>query len=368
MKLKEQKIKYTIPLIVIAAIAFIILTGERIYNTQPSSGTLERIQIHSQYLENTITKESPDRLVSVYLPPSYKYSTRSYPVVYLLHGIAGTDQTWTNPWSNSTDLPTIQAIMDEGIETGKFGEMIIVMPDQKTNWFGSFYTSSEVTGDWESFTSKELVTYIDKNYRTIPKVKHRAVAGHSMGGYGAITLSMKYPEVFSSAYGLSSAFIDFAGGFSLESEAHKKAYSASSFKELGQSNDIHTMAVVTISQAFSPNPNNPPFYVDFPLKEENGKMVINEVGYKGWKEHSPIEMVKRYKKNLKKLNGIAFDAGDADEFPIVYINSRALSKELEKHGIDHTYDEYQGNHRDQLWGVSGRIYNNMLPYIWERIK
>ncbi|MEM7086248.1 MAG: alpha/beta fold hydrolase [Bacteroidota bacterium] len=344
------------------SIAFINANFFQITNDK---GELVREIVHSKYLENTVTKESPDRYVSIYLPPSYRKSEgKRYPVLYLLHGIAGTDKNWTIPWSNNS-LATISEIMDHGISSGKFGEMIVVMPDQKTNWFGSFYTNSSVTGQWEDFTTEELVNYIDTKYRTLDKPQSRGIAGHSMGGYGALMLAMKHPDVFSATYGLSSALIDFDGGFSINSDAHKNAVDARSFAELSKDNDLHTMAIVTISQAFSPNPHNPPFYADLPMKKVDGKMVINPDGYNRWIEKSPIRLVKKYQDNLKRLSAIALDAGDKDEFPIVVLNSRAYSNELKKYNIDHIYDEYSGNHRDGLWGASGRIYNNVLPFFWE---
>ena len=107
--------------------------------------------------------------------------------------------------------------MDEGIAAGRFGEMIIVMPDQMTNWYGSFYSNSSVTGNWEDFTTEELVNFIDTNFRTLSKAESRGIGGHSMGGYGAINFGMKRPDVYSTVYALSPAIVDFVGELSIES-------------------------------------------------------------------------------------------------------------------------------------------------------
>ena len=80
------------------------------------SGTIVRETLHSSSLEQTVTRESPDRNITIYLPPNYDVSpNKRYPVVYLLHGVGDTDKTWTEgkaQWSN------IQSLMDEGI-TGR---------------------------------------------------------------------------------------------------------------------------------------------------------------------------------------------------------------------------------------------------------
>ena len=103
-------------------------------------GRLVREKVHGAALEKTVTGESPDRSVSVYLPPSYDTApNKRYPVVYLLHGITDTDGTWITPWNKSGDpWQTIPGVMNRGIAEKRFGEMIIVMPDEKTKWGGSF--------------------------------------------------------------------------------------------------------------------------------------------------------------------------------------------------------------------------------------
>ncbi len=331
------------------------------------NGYLVRESLHSVLLENTITKELPDRNISIYLPPSCKTSVnKKYPVIYHLHGIGDTDETWTKGWDKSNPgFSSIQDVMDKGIADGKFGEMIVVMPDEKTNWFGSFYVNSAVTGKWEDFTSKDLVDYVDSNYRTISNSKSRGISGHSMGGFGALNLAMKHPEVFSVAYGLNPAVMEFGGDLTIASPAFEFVLNAKSYEELLKTNDIYHIGTITVAQAFSPNESNPPFYADFPFKKLNGKMVPNEPAFSKWRENSTIRMVVKYRESLHKLRGIRFDSGYEDEFKFIPVNSRLLSNELTNNGIEHIFEEYNGDHRNRLWGLKGRIYNNILPYFWD---
>ncbi|NNE98901.1 MAG: hypothetical protein HKN25_07760 [Pyrinomonadaceae bacterium] len=338
----------------------------------PQNGKLVRDVVHGKSLENTVTRENPDRSVSIYLPPSYeKDKNRRYPVIYLLHGIGDTDRTWSTQWTDDGDKPIPYSgapdIMNRGIAAGKFGEMIIVMPDQRTKMFGSWYVNSSVTGNWEDFTVKELVSYVDQKYRTLSEAKHRGLAGHSMGGYGAITIGMKHPEVFSVIYALNPAIIDWAADITINTPAFYEVLTIKSADELLQK-EFYVAGTVSVAQAFSPNPNNPPFYCDFPFKVVNGKRVPSEPGFSKWQEHSPINMVKKYRSNLVKLRGLRFDSGYEDEFKFIPPNSRAFSSELTNHGVEHIFEEYNGDHRNRLPGKRGRIMTELLPYFWDLLR
>ncbi|MDH3529789.1 MAG: alpha/beta hydrolase-fold protein [Acidobacteriota bacterium] len=338
------------------------------------TGTVTRVTIHAKSLENTVTKENPDREVSIYLPPGYTTNkTKRYPVIYFLHGIGDTDLAYTQGWSipNSDEkvpFSSISTQMDEGIRRGKFGEMIVVLPNQRTKWFGSFYVNSSVTGNWEDFTVDELVGYIDKNYRTLATADQRGIAGHSMGGFGALAISMKHPDVFRVAYGLNPAIIDWAADLTINSPAFKTVLTAKSFQELGeraQKGDFYPAATVTVAQAFSPNPDKPPFYCDFPFELYNGELRPSEPAYTKWQAVSPINVVKKYRSNLLKLKGYRFDSGYEDEFLFIPYVSRRFSSELTNNGIPHVFEEYNGDHRNRLPGRNGRMITEVLPFFWD---
>lgn len=145
-----------------------------------------------------------ERKFSVYLPPDYETSSRSYPVLYLLHG-AGDDQTgWVQ-------FGEVLQITDKAIKEGKATPMIIVMPDANTGQRGYF---NSVNGDWnyEDFFFQELMPYVEKTYRIKAEKKYRAIAGLSMGGGGSFMYALRHPELFSSACPLSA----YIGPLSLE--------------------------------------------------------------------------------------------------------------------------------------------------------
>ena len=137
-----------------------------------------------------------ERKYAIYLPPDYESSTRSYPVLYLLHG-GGDDQTgWVQ-------FGEVMNITDKAIAEGKATPMIIVMPDANTTRRGY---SNNATGTWlyEDFFFKELMPFVEKKYRIKADKRFRAIAGLSMGGDGSFTYALHHPELFSSACPLSA--------------------------------------------------------------------------------------------------------------------------------------------------------------------
>lgn len=138
-----------------------------------------------------------ERKYAVYLPPGYALSTRSYPILYLLHG-GGDDQTgWVQ-------FGEVQHIADKAIADGRATPMVIVMPDANTGRRGYF---NDIRGDWkyEDFFFKELMPHVETKYRVKMEKRYRAIAGLSMGGGGSFMYALHHPELFSSACPLSAS-------------------------------------------------------------------------------------------------------------------------------------------------------------------
>lgn len=362
--MKNQLKKEYVSVFAGTALVLLVLLGTA--SAQAVKGTLLREVVHGVSLEKNVTGDSPDRNVAIYLPPNYHSATsKRYPVVYLLHGIVDTEGVWVRAWTKENDgYATVQDVMDRGIAEGKFGPMIVVMPDQRTKAMGSFYVNSSASGNWADFTSKDLVEYVDKKFRTIAKNTSRGITGHSMGGYGAITLGMKHPEVFSVVHGMNPAIMGWGGDFTKDTPAFTKILEVKSFDELMKTNDLYTIGTITVGQAFSPNPDKPPFFMDPPFEMAEGKLQPSGSAYARWEKNFPVNMVKEYKGNLTQLRGLRFDSGYEDEFKFIPVNSRALSAELTKHGVDHIFEEYNGDHRNRMWSRKGRLYNEVLPFFW----
>ena len=161
----------------------------------------------------------------VWLPPSYAAQPqRRYPVAYYLHGAFGDETNWLNQGR-------LGATLDSLVAAG-MPEMIVVMPDGDDG----FYTTWNFLGDWpgcrrnrpphaepadsycvpwphyDEYIARDVVAFVDRGYRTMADRRHRGIAGLSMGGYGAISLALSYPDVFAAAASHSGVLAPAKGG------------------------------------------------------------------------------------------------------------------------------------------------------------
>ncbi len=151
------------------------------------------------------------KALTVYLPPSYASSaTRRYPVLYYLHGLYGNERNWVEAGALDHTLDSLAA-------AGQ-GEAIVVMPDGDDGWYTTWNllaASPPCASDtvrkepaatycvpwthYDDYIARDVVAHVDAKYRSIADRGHRGIAGLSMGGYGAISLALAYPEVFGAA-------------------------------------------------------------------------------------------------------------------------------------------------------------------------
>lgn len=320
------------------------------------SGKIIYDRLYSPALENE-GGEDPTRRVSIYLPPNYDYTKDEYPVIYYLHGITQRD-------SILIANRGIDKLLDKAISSGMIMPVILVIPDQYTLYRGSFYTNSSLTGNWSDFTAKDLITYVDSNYRTIREKEGRGIAGHSMGGHGAIKLAMLYPDVFNCVYALSPYILDLKKDYGIEGNAFKQAQEIKVIDTLITGYKyINANAVIAAGRAFSPNPNKPPFYADLPYTYADDSLVVNPEVLELWKRNLPYEMINDHVNNLKQLRAIKFDWGREDFFTHIPSTSRSFSQKLEELGINHFAEEYNGDHIDKIYTTDGRFLNDMLPFF-----
>lgn len=163
-----------------------------------TAGTVERLTVRGKALEANRDGDSPERAVTVYLPPGYSGDqNRRFPTVYLLHGEGGSENTFI-------DEPfALQRSADRLAAAQGFSEFIVVTPNAATLKKGSLYVSSAAAGDWERFVGEDLVAAIDGRFRTLAHRMSRGIAGHDAGGEAALRIGMKRPEVFANLYAMS---------------------------------------------------------------------------------------------------------------------------------------------------------------------
>jgi S-formylglutathione hydrolase FrmB len=310
---------------------------------------VEHTKIHGAALEGNLEGNAVDRDVLVFLPPSYATDkTRRYPVVYALHGYSiGAEQ-----WSHEIHVPqTIEGAFAQGAK-----EMIVVLPDSKTVHNGSMYSSSVTTGDFEQYIARDLVAYIDAHYRTIPDRLARGLVGHSMGGYGASRIGMKHPDVFGSLYIMSPCCMSarIAGP---TNPANDKALEAVKTPADSASLPFGLRAQLASAAAWSPDPKNPPLYLDLPTKDGVPQPDV----IAKWAANAPLAFVDQYIGNLRQYRAIAMDVGDQDG---LRIDAGKLHDILDSYGIANTFEIYHGTHTS---AVADRIQNHVMPFFSQNL-
>lgn len=316
------------------------------------AGHLERITVHGASLEGNLSGDSPDRQVSVYLPPGYEKSRQRYPVLYLLHGFTDSDAKWFG--LAGAHFVNVPKAVDAAVARGA-KPMIVVMPNAFTRFQGSMYSNSVVTGDWERFVTHELVAQIDAHYRTLARTESRGLAGHSMGGYGTLRLALKNPGIFSSLYAMSPCCLDANPRPPID--WLEKAAKVGSDADISAA-DFLAKAMLASAAAWSPDPRNPPLYITLPL--ENGQLK-QEILMR-WAANSPLVLVHQYIPALKSYRGLFVDAGDKDTG--IAANVRELHGVLDTYGIAHGYEIYDGDHLNR---IEQRLTEKVLPFFAERL-
>jgi S-formylglutathione hydrolase FrmB len=316
---------------------------------------VENIKIHGAALEGNLEGDAVDRDAIVYLPPSYNTDKhRRYPVVYALHGYSiGAEQ-----WSHEIHVPqTIEGAFAQGSK-----EMIVVLPDSKTVYNGSMYSSSVTTGDFENYVAHDVVAYMDAHYRTIPERTSRGLVGHSMGGYGASRIGMKHSDVFGALYIMSPCCMSPMGGggpgpadrmkeMAIASE--KKVAAAKSPADLAAASPGFAAAQYATAAAWAPDPKNAPLYFDLPTKDG---VPVPEVQAR-ITANAPLVFVHQYIGNLKQYRAIAMDVGDQDG---LRIDAGKLHDIFDSYGIANSFEIYSGTHTS---AVADRFQNHVMPFF-----
>jgi S-formylglutathione hydrolase FrmB len=306
---------------------------------------VEQIKVHGASLEGNLEGDAVDRDVFVFLPPSYaKDKRRRYPVVYALHGYSiGAEQ-----WTHEIHVPqTIEGAFGLGAK-----EMIVVLPDSKTVHNGSMYSSSVTTGDFEQFIAHDLVAYVDAHYRTIPDRLSRGLVGHSMGGYGATRIGMKHPDVFGSLYIMSPCCLSPRPAAFANPEMDK-ALEAVKTPEDSAKLPFFPRAQLATAAAWSPDPKNPPLYLDLPTK--NGEPQPDVLAK--WTANAPLAFIDQYIGNLRQYRAISLDVGDQDG---LRVDTGKLHDVLDKYGIANSFEVYAGTHTSK---VADRFQNHVLTFF-----
>lgn len=327
-----------------------------------ATGRIESHEITSRSLHGNLLGDDPTKRVLVYLPPRYDASAgaKRYPVLYLLHGIFDEPEVWTEHFG-------VPGILDRLIAEGVIPPLIVAMPQGGNRLGGGFYRNSPVSGRWADFIAEELVAFLDSTYSTRAEREARAVAGHSMGGYGALHLAMTRPDVFGIAYAMSPCCLAAEEDLGQANEAWVDAAELERPEEVDraiEARDFYLVASLGVLTAFLPDPSNPPFHVRFPFRRERGETVPVEPVYTEFLDAFPIRRIDEHREALLSLEGLGLDYGIGEQFAHIPEASRAFSRRLAELRIPHILEVYDGDHRER---VSERLREVVLPWVARRL-
>jgi Putative esterase len=360
---------------------------------QGPSGRVVVLEHTSRVLANNPLGDPHVRKLAVWLPPQYDRAPRQrFPVLYDLVGFTGSGLSHLNFKPFGDNLPERAARL---LHQRKMGPMIFVFPDCFTALGGNQYINSSAIGRYADYLTRELIPFVDAQFRTLASREHRGCFGKSSGGYGAILHGMKYSEFWGAVADHSGdAYFDFVyrhdwpntlnelakhrrpkrkGGIydargaaareglaeGLDDGRIRRFLSQIRRKEKLTREESHCIMNLCMAATYDPDPEAPLGF-RVPLNLESGELL--EQRWRQWLKHDPIHLVKRHRAALKSLRGIYIDCGWNDQYHIHY-GTRILSQRLAEAGVDHRYEEFDDDHSD----VDYRM-DVSLPFLWEALK
>lgn len=311
------------------------------------SGAIVIERFQSERLRDNPLGDPSVRDIPVYLPPSYAEAPHQrYPAIYWLHPFTSTARSALNynPWA-----PSLPETADALIKSGEAPAFILVMVDGFTKYGGSQFINSSATGQYEDYIVEELAPHVDRTYRTQANRDHRGIVGHSSGGYGALVLGMRHPEVFG---GVASHSGDLYFELCYRQDFPKFLNTVARYDGVEallrafldapkKSGDLlAAINVAAMAMAYSPNPASP-YGFDLPFDLHSGELRLDV--WQRWLEHDPVALAPRYAEALQSLKVLYFECGTRDEFQL-HFGARILARRLRELGIAHEHQEFDDSH------------------------
>ena len=362
---------------------------------QGPQGTVVTLEHVSRVLADNPLGDPHVRKLSVWLPPQYDQGRRDaggrrFPVLFDLVGFTGSGSSHLN-WKPFEENVSEQAA--RLVHERKMGPVLIVFPDCFTRLGGNQYVNSSAIGRYADYLTRELVPFVDREFRTLASREHRGCFGKSSGGYGAIVHGMQHADCWAAVADHSGdCYFDFCYGVDWPNTLDELAKYRSRPRREGAVDvrraergagsgvddgrvrrfleafdkrrkpsqaEIHCIMNLCMAATYDPDPRAPNGF-RLPFNLETGERI--ESRWRRWLERDPINMVQTHRASLKSLKGIFIDCGWRDQYRLHY-GSRILSKRLAEAGISHRYEEFDDTHSsvDYRMDVS-------LPFLYRALK
>jgi S-formylglutathione hydrolase FrmB len=318
--------------------------------------------VSSPALEGNALGDPATRPVAVYLPPQYdRLGSRRYPVLYLLHGYTGDVAALlgARPWEVNAFL-----WIDRLVVQGRMPPVLMAAVDGFTRLGGSQYVDSIHNGKYATYTVRDVVGHVDREYRTIAAEGGRAVLGKSSGGFGAMHLAMEHPGVFAAfASHSGDAYFRYAhfpafptAQRTLEQHGGDVAAFVAAFEGRPKRpmSDYTTMEMLGYASAYSPR-SATPFDIDLPFDVHTG--ALDDAVFARWLSYDPAERVAGRMPALRSLRLRYLDCGRRDEFSLD-IGARIVTQRMRDAGLEVRHEEFDDDHRNV-----GYRYEVSLPAL-----
>ena len=305
---------------------------------------IETLKITSDALRNNPLKDPFVRYNPLLVPKPQG----PWPVVFVLGGFSGNAPFYFNGKFNEQNA--VQGI-DQACARGEAPEALYVFVDALSTWGGSQFLNSAAVGNYEDYIIQEIVPALKKHYDVSKKSPDWCVMGGSSGGYGALHLASKHPDIFSvvAAVAPDSFF---------EASLLPDLYQALPFWEKYQSGlraleelrngrlmknrNWHSLLnAFGMSACYAAQGEHGDF--KYPLDTKTGEKI--PAIWNEFLEKDPLHFLAKRAVHLKKLNAIYLDVGTKDNFNLQY-GTRQISALLKGHQISHDFVEFDGNHFD----------------------
>lgn len=291
------------------------------------------------------------RRTPVYLPPGYGADpARRYPLAIMLPAIFVSGDMLLAPRPFGEPLA---ARLDRLIAEQRMPPMIVALPDGRSRYGTGQYLDSPAVGDYEGFVL-DVVAHLDRTFATAAHRDQRAVLGKSSGGFGALRLGMRRPDVFgmvadhSGDKGFELCYRSHVPQFldrtpDLDAVKRHLAHLDATYAAAAHPLDfVHRVNLPAMAACYSPDPDAP---LGFELPVELGSGRWRPEVWSRWLAHDPIHAAAAHADALRSLKLLYLDCGDRDEHFLHY-GGRQLAAELGRLGVPHVYEEFPGGHRE----------------------
>ncbi|HWD63930.1 MAG TPA: alpha/beta hydrolase-fold protein [Solirubrobacteraceae bacterium] len=316
------------------------------------SGTVDTLVVESEILAENPLGDPARRPLYIYRSPGV--GDEPVPAVFVIQGFTGQLDRW---FARDAFEPTVFERLDRLFQAGETPPGIVVFVDAWTSLGGSQFLNSPAIGRYQDYLCDELVPFVDERYPTLADREHRALAGKSSGGYGAMVVPMQRPDVFgalASHAGDALFEVSCLPEFRDVVRALRDHFGGSYevfFERLADADHFDfslygvTLEMYAYAAAYSPDLARPG-KVLLPFDPATGALVDDV--WARWLEHDPVRMVPRHLDALRSMRRIYLDAGTRDE-AYLDLGAQAVSAALQAHDIEHTLELFDGRHGGITW-------------------